>query len=91
MSKIVEWRIGQLEKKINNVRVLQSRRPEVLHDYSEYENLWKDLLQVENQDTSLIFAKFYYDHLIVIYCGNYLKFGKVVKSEDQFTLEMTNG
>ena len=34
LSKIIEGRINGIERKIKNIRVLQSRWPEILHDYS---------------------------------------------------------
>jgi hypothetical protein len=46
-----------------------------MHDYAEYDNLWRDLKNLEKYESKII-AKFYYDDLIVVFCGNYLKFAK---------------
>ena len=80
VSNINESRINKIERKINNIRSIQSRWPESMHDYSEYDNLWRDLKNLEKEElvhnTSKITSRFYYDDLIVIYCGNYLKYSK---------------
>jgi len=73
---INESRISKIDRKMNNIRSIQSRWPESMHDYSEYDNLWRDLKNLENEDTSKITSRFYYDDLIVIFCGNYLKYSK---------------
>ena len=54
-----------------------------LHDYNEYDNLIQDYRKLENKNCHNIFAKYYFDGLIILYCGNYLKFGRLAKMEAQ--------
>jgi hypothetical protein len=55
--------------------------PVIFHDYTEYDNLISDLekLENQNQDFGNVEAKIYNDNLVVIYCGNYVKFGVLAK------------
>ena len=45
------------------------------------------------KDSKKTFANFFYDDLIVIYCCNYLKFGRIKwnKHSKKYELERTNG
>ena len=67
----------KLTRKINNLRIRQSRLPVELHDYSEYDQLIQDLIEVENKKLENIYAKIYFRDLVVIYCGNYLMYGRI--------------
>jgi hypothetical protein len=35
------------------------------------------MLELEGKRSDYIFAKVYYDDLVIIYCGKYLRFGKI--------------
>jgi hypothetical protein len=53
-----------------------------LHNYNEYDNLIQDYFNLQSQKgKQTIYAKYYYDDLIILYCGNYLKYGRLVKNK----------
>lgn len=66
-----------LDRKINNIRAAQARLPKKLFDYGQYENLIDDLLELEGKSTDIVYAKIYSENLVIIYCGQYVKFGKL--------------
>jgi len=49
----------------------------VLHDYTEYDTLIKELIEIENKKSIEIYAKCYFDDLVVVYQGNMLKYGRL--------------
>ena len=75
---IIGDQIREIQRKIVQIRTIQTRWPETLHDYGEYDNLIKDEFDLGKKDTSTVFAKQYYDDLVIIYKGNYLKFGWMI-------------
>lgn len=62
---------------------IQTRLPVELHDYNEYDNLIQDYRKLESKNCHNIFGKYYFDDLIILYCGNYLKFGRLVENTAQ--------
>ena len=66
-----------LDRKINSIRAAQARLPKKLFDYGQYENLIDDLLELEGKSTDIVYAKVYSDNLVIIYSGQYIKFGKL--------------
>ena len=92
LELIVDAQIKAIERKIKNIHTMQSRWPEILHDYSEYDNLWKYLMELESKDESITFSRFFNDDLIIIFCGNYLKFAKVEQLKpDVYSLKDFDG
>lgn len=81
LNDIVEGKKSQLERKIKNIRLRQQRLPKKLFDYSQYENLLDDLVDLEDVRSDLVYAKIYYENLVVVYCGQYLKYGFLKKSK----------
>ena len=41
--------------------------PELLHDYGEYDNLIKQKMNLESMDNNHVYAKQYYDNLVVAF------------------------
>lgn len=72
-----------LEREIKKIREEQSKLPKKYFNYSKYENLIEDLQMLEEKRSDHITAKILYDNLVVVYCGCYLKFGRLGKSETQ--------
>ena len=68
--------------KLSAIRIVQTRWPRSLHDYTQYDTLLQELRYLENKKVNDIYAKCYYDDLIIIYCGNYLKFGRTGPNQD---------
>ena len=66
-----------LDREINNIRAAQARLPKKLFDYGQYENLIEDLLELEGKSTDIVYAKVYSDNLVIIYSGQYVKFGRL--------------
>ena len=66
---------------------MQRRYPEALHDYTEYDNLIRNLRAIENKKSIEIYAKNYFDDLVVIYQGNMLKYGRSQKNTDPSKLK----
>jgi len=52
-----------------------------LFDYSQYENLIDDLIDLEDVRSDNVYAKIYFENLVVVYCGQYLKYGFLRKSK----------
>jgi len=69
MAQVIESKKNVLDRKINNIRMVQARLPKKYFDYSLYENLIEDLLILESRRTDIIYAKIYFDNLVVVYCG----------------------
>ena len=61
--------------------MVQSRLPKKLFDYTQYEHLIEDLLELESQEADYVYAKVYYENLVVVFCGRYVKFGRLVPNE----------
>lgn len=81
MAQVIESKKNVLDRKINNIRMVQARLPKKYFDYSLYENLIEDLLILESRRTDIIYAKIYFDNLVVVYCGQYLKYGFLVPNK----------
>lgn len=64
-----------IEREIKNIRIEQSRLSPKYFDYSRYENIIEDLMVLDLKRADHITAKVFFDNLIVIYCGFFLKFG----------------
>ena len=94
LIEIDEEKKRKLEIKLNNIKIVQRRYPEALHDYTEYDNLIRNLRAIENKKSIEIYAKNYFDDLIVIYQGNMLKYGRSQKNtaplklKDNHTFEL---
>ena len=52
------------------------------HDYSEYDQLIQELIELENKKLENIYAKICFDNLLIVYCGNYLMFSRVITMEE---------
>lgn len=61
----------------------QKRLPPSLFDYQEYENLIEDLQDLENKRSDVIFAKLFTDNLVVIFSGQCLKYGRLIKNKNK--------
>ena len=72
----------EINQKIEHIKLIQKRLPKALHNYNEYDNLIQDYFNLQSQKgNQTIYAKYYYDDLIILYCGNYLKYGRLVKNK----------
>lgn len=67
-----------LDRTIKQVALVQARLPKKLFDYSQYDNLIEDLVALEGKKPDYIQANIYGDNLVVLYCGKYVKFGKLL-------------
>ena len=84
LENILENRMKEINQKIEHIKLIQKRLPKALHNYNEYDNLIQDYFNLESQKgNQTIYARYYYDDLIILYCGNYLKYGRLVKSKDK--------
>lgn len=81
LANIVQDLIQKIERRITNIRTQQSRWPEQLHDYNEYDNLLADINNLEKRDTKIIGAKMYFEDLVVIFQGNFLKYGWLLENK----------
>ena len=79
---ILENRMKEINQKIEHIKLIQKRLPKALHNYNEYDNLIQDYYNLQSQGNQTIYAKYYYDDLIILYCGNYLKYGRLVKNKN---------
>jgi len=60
--------------------MIQKRLPKEYFDYTEYENLIDDLSALDLKDPDMISSRLYYQDLVVVYCGQYLKYGFLEKN-----------
>jgi pantothenate kinase-related protein Tda10 len=81
MQIIYENKKYDLDRKINNIRAAQARLPKKLFDYNQFENLIDELLELEGKEINNVYAKVYHDNLVVVYSGQYVKFGKLVPNK----------
>ena len=81
MTQIIDSKKNVLDRKINNIRMIQARLPKKYFDYSLYENMIEDLLILESRRTDIIYAKIYFNNLVVVYCGQYIKYGFLVPNK----------
>ena len=96
LIQIDEDKKANIERKLENIRIIQTRYPKVLHDYTEYDTLIKELREIENKKSIEIYAKCYFDDLVVVYQGNMLKYGRLeansnpkqIKDSHTFELEV---
>lgn len=61
-------------KELQRIKTEQSRLPKKFYDYGLYENLIQSLYSLDNRKTEQVFAKLFYDNLVVIHCGCLLKY-----------------
>jgi hypothetical protein len=78
IETLVETQKHTLDMKINSIRASQSRMPKSLFDYSQYENAIEDLLALEGKSTTDVYAGVYGENLVVVYSGQYVKYGKLI-------------
>ncbi len=78
--KIDEEKQRKIEIKLNNIKTVQKRYPWNIQDYTEYNNLIRTLHTIEDRRTVEMYAKNYFDDLVVIYQGNMLKYGRSTKN-----------
>lgn len=57
VENIIQDQIRQIERKITQIKVVQTRWPETLHDYGEYDNLLKDEHTLRTKDVSNVYCK----------------------------------
>lgn len=81
LAQIFEDTKKSLDRKIKLVRSTQARLPKSNQDYSQYENLIDDLIVLEARKSDHVYAKVFCDNLIVLYCGNCLKFGRLIPNK----------
>ena len=74
--------MGLIEYSNQDQRLQLSRLPRELHDYNEYNNMLKDKKMLQMKQKNIIFAKYYYDDLIIIYSGRFLKFARIFTADD---------
>lgn len=82
MTNIEQDKRAKIAHKLNAIRIVQTRWPRSLHDYTEYDTLLLELRVLENKKVNDIYAKCYFEDLLIIYCGNYLKFGRIGENKD---------
>ena len=82
LINIEEDKRQKIAHKLNAIRIVQTRWPRCLHDYTQYDTLLHELRTLENKKVNDIYAKCYFEDLVIIYCGNYLKFGRIKDNED---------
>ena len=87
---INEQRIITLEQKIKAIRNKQSRLPPKLFCYKNYENLIEDLEELEFKQTETIFSKILCDDLLIVYCGRFIKYGRVLKTDSNYIKSYQN-
>jgi len=54
----------------------------MLRDYSEYDNLLRDLRNLEMMDVDFIHSNVYFQNLVVYRQGHYLTFGRLQKKKE---------
>lgn len=72
-----------LERQIKSIRLEQSKLPKKYFNYAKYENVVEDLQRLEARRSDHITAQIFFENLVVVYCGCYLKYGKLGKSDSQ--------
>jgi hypothetical protein len=55
----------------------------VLHSNNEYDDLINDYYNLGAIKHENIYAKIYFKDLVILYCGNYVKFAKLIKNPDK--------
>jgi hypothetical protein len=60
------------------LRNTQARLPKKLYDYTRYEKLIDDTIEMESKKSDHVFAKIFYDDLLVLYCGKYVQYGRLI-------------
>ena len=55
--------------------------PKSFHNYYEYENIIDDLLELEYKDPARINAKIFCDNLVVMWCGKYVTYGRLIPNK----------
>ena len=63
------------------MRINQARIPKSLHNYFEYENLIDELIELENIEPNRVYAKIFCENLVVMYCGKYVTFGRLIPNK----------
>jgi hypothetical protein len=81
LQEILDNKKANYDRKINSIRLIQSRLPKKLFDYTHYENLIEESLDLEGQQADSVYAKIYYDSLVVVFCGRYVKYGRLVPNK----------
>jgi hypothetical protein len=56
-------------KTLKKIRIKYSRLPKKLYDYTEYECLLDEMIELEREQLKNIYCKFFCENLIVVYCG----------------------
>lgn len=81
LKAILRSQEKRIKRKLEHILTIQTRLPKALHDYQEYDNLIQELRKLEDkgQEDDKIFSKLYDDDLIILYSGNYLKYGRLEK------------
>lgn len=80
LENIIEQKKTLVERKIKYIWSIQKRLPKEYFDYSEYENLIDDLQVLDGKDSDIVCSRIYYENLVVVYCGQYLKYGFLEKN-----------
>jgi hypothetical protein len=81
LTVILEDKKQQYDRKISQNCKIQQRKPPALRDYVEFENMIDDLTLIEARNSNTVFAKVFYENLIVIYCGKYVKYGWLIPNK----------
>ena len=81
MISIDEFKKVNIERKLEKIRIIQTRYPQNMHDYTEYDSLIRDLKEIEERTHIDISAKCYFCNLVVVYQGNILRYGRLQKNK----------
>ena len=81
LTEIINDKKYVMDRTIKQVALIQARLPKKLYDYSQYENLIEDLVALEGKQSDYVYAKIYYEDLVVIYCGKYVKYGRIIPNK----------
>jgi hypothetical protein len=68
---------------MDKIKIKQDRQLEIEHDYSTVDLLEKQIASIENKiEYHLISAKVY-GSMVVVWCGNLLKYAQIIKGKLQ--------
>lgn len=81
LSQIKQIQKDDILRQLHKIKMVQVRLPAEFHDYSTFDSLIMEYQQLEKTQLKNIKCKFYYDDLVILYCGNYLKFGRLIKKK----------
>lgn len=75
LQVILDGKKADFDRKIRQNCKIQQRKPPALREYAEFENMIDDLTLLEGRNANVVYAKIFFDNLVIIYCGKYVKYG----------------